>query len=191
MTARHERGGFGFAVVVMVMLVLLTGVLLTAMRKAEGCEDEMRAAVDRAVAYVVAKTGYSTEGLHLRWKFVSAENLFYMAYPPPPNADADWYTYERAVRLDGPRPQAMTAQSMMYFIEDMDLLEMEQVIVHEVVHVLQFLNGVPPCAAGKSVEHEAYKVQEAWLTENGIPESDWIMPGPLSRMVAEQCPRRE
>jgi hypothetical protein len=36
MTARRDTGGFGFAVVVMVMLVLLTGVLLTAMRKAEG-----------------------------------------------------------------------------------------------------------------------------------------------------------
>jgi hypothetical protein len=56
MTAPRERGGFGFAVVVMVMLVLLTGVLLTAMRKAEG-QEQSRA--DWFESLRQPKTGYS------------------------------------------------------------------------------------------------------------------------------------
>ena len=49
----------------------------------------------------------------------------------------------------------------------------QSVLLHELVHHVQFESKNWPCP--KATEWEAYKLQEAWLLENGVrPEFNWL-----------------
>lgn len=59
------------------------------------------------------------------------------------------------------------------------------VLLHELVHHVQFQSKYWPCP--KRAEWEAYKLQEAWLIENGVrPDFNW-----LGILMSSNCSPRD
>lgn len=60
------------------------------------------------------------------------------------------------------------------------------VIVHELVHFLQRNNGVyESVKCRRELEADAYKVQDLFVIENGLPDKQ--RPDPLFSMIASRC----
>jgi hypothetical protein len=60
------------------------------------------------------------------------------------------------------------------------------VLVHELVHFLQHNNGVYEIVkCRRELEKKAYKIQDLFVTENGLPDRQ--RPDPLFSLIASSC----